>query len=656
MTHHPLRLLSFSILWLAMAPALAQPLTAADVAAQLPGTQVDALESFAASATLRSEAARQAALEQALLLGWPVRSEGQEGRVMELQALVSGRPPRYYMTDNLNAADSVSTDEVWPGGSAGLSLTGSGMVLGEWDGGKVRSTHQEFGGRVTQSDSASTLSAHSTHVAGTMIAAGVAAQAKGMAYQATLGARDWNSDSAEMASAAAGGLLLSNHSYGIITGWYYNYLGDGLWVWFGDESVSTVEDANFGFYDSETQTWDQIAVNAPYYLIVKSAGNDRNDSGPTPGTQHWYYSNTTHNWALSTAVRDPDGGTTGYDTLPTSGVAKNILTVGAVGDLIGGWSSAAGVSMSSFSGWGPTDDGRIKPDLVANGVGLYSSISSNDSSYASYSGTSMAAPSTTGSLALLQQHYQNTHGGSSLRSATLKALVLNTTDEAGSYSGPDYAFGWGLLNTLSAAQLISQLDSSAALVEQSLTNGSTYSLTITATGGPIRATLAWTDPAATPPTWSLDPTTSMLVNDLDLRLSQGGSTWYPWVLDPANPASAATTGDNSRDNVEQIYLAAPTSGQSYTLTVSHKGSLSSAPQPFSLVVSGGVAGVSCDGDSVVISNRTFSGTTSCVATTSITTQGTVVVESGADVTFTAPTIQIQSGFSAVSGSSFHAGQ
>ena len=62
------------------------------------------------------------------------------------------------------------------------------------------------------------------------------------------------------------------------------------------------------------------------------------------------------------------------------------------------------VVMSSFSCWGPTDDGRIKPDVVADGVGVLSSVSSSNTSYSSLSGTSMASPNASGSLLLLQDY------------------------------------------------------------------------------------------------------------------------------------------------------------------------------------------------------------------------------------------------------------
>ncbi|MFX5784919.1 S8 family serine peptidase, partial [Acinetobacter baumannii] len=74
--------------------------------------------------------------------------------------------------------------------------------------------------------------------------------------------------------------------------------------------------------------------------------------------------------------------------------------------------------MSSFSSWGPTDDGRIKPDLVADGVSVTSTGGNSTTSYATLSGTSMAAPNTTGSLLLLQEYYNRLRSGSFMRSST----------------------------------------------------------------------------------------------------------------------------------------------------------------------------------------------------------------------------------------------
>ncbi|MFQ5356497.1 MAG: S8 family serine peptidase, partial [Mariprofundaceae bacterium] len=525
---------------------------------------------------------RAKAIQKAQQLGLPIRYEQTDGALLELQGMAPNGMPMYYKTENLNAAKTVSTNQVWPGGLPGLSLTGNGMTVGEWDGGAVLSTHQEFAGRVTQMDAATATHYHATHVAGTMIASGVQAAAKGMAYQASLNAYDWNSDSAEMATAAAAGLLLSNHSYGSITGWHWD---GSAWYWYGDTGISQTEDYGFGFYSSGAQAWDQIAVNAPYYLIVKSAGNDRNNTGPGPGGSHFVWSG--FGWALSTVTRPADGAPLGYDSISYSGTAKNILTVGAVNDVPTGYSVPGDVVMSSFSGWGPVDDGRIKPDIVANGVGLYSPFDTSNTAYGSISGTSMSSPSMTGSLLLLQQHYKNTHATNPMRSATLKALAIHTADEAGPANGPDYQFGWGLLNTQSAANIISSDGSGSIISELTLASGGTTSIPLIASGAdPLRVTIVWTDPAGTPPPPSLDPPTKMLVNDLDLRISDGVTTYFPWVLDRLNPATAATTGDNNTDNVEQIVIPAPINGGTYTLTINHKGTLQGGLQNYSLIASG----------------------------------------------------------------------
>ena len=542
-------------------------------------TNVEALRAFANQKRLEWEQQRQEAEAFARANGIPIRREFPDGTIIEIQKLINGIL-YVYITENANAAVTTQTHRLWPGGSLGLSLTGSGYnQLGEWDGGAVRSTHQEFGSRVTQVDGATSLSSHATHVAGTMIAAGVDASAKGMAYQANLRAFDWNNDQSEMASEAAAGMEISNHSYGYITGWYF----DGLnYHWYGDVTIDQNESYYFGFYDATARDWDQIAYDAPYYLMVKSAGNDRDDTAPAAGTTH------THNGSGSYTDTHYDDGwdNGGFDVLRSASVSKNVLTVAAVGD-IKAYADETSVQMSSFSSWGPTDDGRIKPDISANGIDLYSPVAGSNTAYDVYSGTSMAAPNVSGSLALLQQHYKNTHGGNAMRAATLKALVIHTADEAGDYPGPDYSFGWGLLNTRRAALVISEDVYQNVIDERVLNDGGSYTRTVNATGNePLKVTLVWTDPPGTPPAAALDPPDTMLVNDLDLRVVRNTTTYYPWKLDRNNPAAAATNNsENDIDNVEQVYIENPVAG-SYTIIVDHDGSLTNGSQAFSIVISG----------------------------------------------------------------------
>ncbi|MBT8053089.1 MAG: S8 family serine peptidase [Xanthomonadales bacterium] len=542
---------------------------------QRDATDLKAVEAFARSA------------------GISKRRELPNGGALELQRIAPGIGPVFYVTNNILAAQTVSTDKVWPGGPAGLSLDGSGMTMAQWDFGAVDSEHVEFTGRVTQADVATNIRKHSTHVAGTLIGAGLLyLDLRGMAYSAELDAYDWNSDTAEMAGAAANGQLVSNHSYGIAAGWVYTgaTTPPDTWWWFGGADPAIQEDPNFGYYDSESQLWDQIAFDAPYYLIVKAAGNDRTDIGPAEGEEYTIVDQEGEFVSTSTAARNPDCWPGGYDCLPTNSVAKNILTIGAVDDLPGGYLPLGGpqqVVMADFSGWGPTDDGRIKPDLVGNGVFLFSAWP-DPPYFAAAAGTSMAAPNVSGSLLLLQQHYQQLNGpGNFLRAATLKALAIHSADEAGAAPGPDYAFGWGLLNTLSAANVISGDGTEQQIIENSLANSETdaRSVSVTSPDAVLKATLVWADPPGSPPAPALDPADLMLVNDLDLRISRGGNEWLPWVLDPANPAAAATTGDNIRDNVEQVKVnSADTCA--YTVRVAHKGTLlNSQKQEYSLIIS-----------------------------------------------------------------------
>jgi len=545
--------------------------TKATKEAILKATNVERLLETSKYLELKNELNRAKALELAKEKGWIIRKETDK-MTMELQGVTEDGKPLYYITHNADAAESISTDKVHPGGAAGLDLDGTGMIVGEWDGGDVLTSHQEFNNtgssRVIDKDGTGTLSSHATHVAGTIVAGGVQPSAKGMAPNATLYAYDWSNDDAEMAAAAANGLLMSNHSYGFTAGWYWN---GSAWEWVGNTSISSEEDYRFGFYGYYCQDWDNIAVDAPYYLIVKSAGNDRGDGAGEPG-------------------HPQDGGDDGYDCIAYIGNAKNVLTVGATLDVIGGYNgNPSSVEMTSFSSWGPADDGRIKPDISANGYVLYSSVETGDNQYDTKSGTSMSSPSVTGSMILLQEHYEELYG-TAMRAATLKALVIHTADEAGPNDGPDYMFGWGLMNTKTAAEVISNKGQASYINEEILSDGDTYTIDVTASGnGPLVATIVWTDPAGTPASAQLDPTDIMLVNDLDMNITDGTNTYYPYMLDGQNPANAATTGDNNVDNVEKIFIANPGTN-TYTITIDHDGTITDGPQAFSLIVSGIEAG------------------------------------------------------------------
>ncbi|NOY63754.1 MAG: M6 family metalloprotease domain-containing protein, partial [Gammaproteobacteria bacterium] len=431
-------------------------------------------------------------------------------------------PPR--IEENATAAGRVNADLLR---TTPYSVDGSPLTVGVWDGGVV-DAHPDFGSRLTVVDSAS-VSQHSTHVAGTIGGSGAGdVAATGMAPAVQLRSYDWTNDISEMRAAAnLSDVVISNHSYGFTSGW------DG-----GVDNGA----AGFGLYDINAKEYDDIVFDTGL-LVFKSAGNDRND-GPD----------------CATGGPRCDGP---YDTIGYIGNAKNIVTVCALTDADG---------MTDFSSWGPSDDGRIKPDLCANGADLYSTVLSG--SYAGMTGTSMASPSAAGTAALLFEHFRNT-AGTDPSPALLKALMIHGARDLGA-TGPDYQYGWGIIDAQRSADLIVTGAYTEGVIGGS---GGQAESTFEVSGGEIKVTLGWTDPAADP------AAAKALVNDLDLVLiSPSGTVYSPWVLDPANPATAATTGINDTDNIEQVWITNPETG---TWTARISGfAVPSGPQTYALVGDG----------------------------------------------------------------------
>jgi hypothetical protein len=499
---------------------------------------------------------------------------------------------------NADAADTTNADQLWAGGPLGLGLDGSGLAVGIWDSGRARATHQEFGGRLNYGDLAAGLSWHATHVAGTIGAAGIDPAAHGMAGNVALASYDWNDDKQEMRFDAPG-LHVTNHSYAYLHGWVAGIdWGVGpVDTWWADRSLYGTEDPGFGKYGDDARQLDDLLCDHPHLLSVWAAANDRNDAytnahgddryvtwlSAGPEGPAWYLVPTT----LYPAP-PPDGNAgTGYDCLPPEQVAKNTLVVGAVHDITADPYSTADVAITDFSSWGPTDDGRVRPDVVANGGQLYSTSSESDSAYATSSGTSMAAPNASGSAALLIQHARDLTGHVP-RSATTRALVIHTAFDAGS-PGPEYAFGWGVMDAAAAARFLSDTRAWVPFdwVTETTYDGTEWAWTLRSDGtAPVKATLGWTDPAPDElPGPDVDDPASLLVHDLDLWIAgPDGAVFYPWTLDPLQPDLAAVRAAlNHLDNVEQVWIDSPVPG-AYTLHVGHTGDAFS--QDFSLLVSG----------------------------------------------------------------------
>ncbi|HMO99867.1 MAG TPA: S8 family serine peptidase [Kiritimatiellia bacterium] len=540
----------------------------------------------------RSEAARERARQWAESVGEPMRRV-TNGVVIALVDYTPEGGPVYRKTMNVNAAISTAANLVRV---APYNLTGTNVIAGVWDSGNVRTTHTEFGGRATNMQSAE-LDDHATHVAGTMIARGANASALGMAPAGRIEAYDFDNDLAEMTARAmatpgqAGKIQISNHSYGFIAGWESSF---SPIRWYGNWTNNVKESSDFGRYSASDRDLDRLLYDAPYYLPFWAAGNDRNDNAPSAGTTFQYFSN--NQWRTVTYISGThpfsDGWKTGgLDTISFGSTAKNILLVGAVNDAVsGGNRNLANATMSAFSSWGPTDDGRIKPDIVANGVGVFSSVAGSDSAYGTFDGTSMATPNASGSAMLILERFAQLFPGQYMRASTLKALIIHTADDLFT-PGPDYRSGFGLMNTKAAIDhlVLHHANTNANLVAErriSTTNQLVSFNVVWDNSSPIRATLAWTDPPGVART-GLNNTNLALRNNLNLRVVRpNGVTNFPWVLNPATPTNGATTGINNRDNVEQVLIAVPGVAGTYRVEVTYSGTLSNNFQDFSVIISG----------------------------------------------------------------------
>ncbi|WP_418649319.1 GEVED domain-containing protein [Tenacibaculum aestuariivivum] len=491
---------------------------------------------------------KEEALQIAKQQGWKTKFTTKDGSFVELQRVVNGKPI-YYTTFNVSASKSTRANHLNIGGSLGLNLMGQGITARVWDGGIARASHQEYDGaggsnRFSAGDYGS-INSHAAHVTGTIMASGVDANAKGMAPHSKVKGFDWNSDKAEATIEASNGMLISNHSYGYAA---RNQQGE-----------VQLPQYYFGGYIDESRDWDEILFNAPNYLMVVAAGNDGYDNS---------------------ANTNPVGGY-GFDKLTGHSTSKNNLVVANANDAtINSNGDLVSVFINSSSSEGPTDDFRIKPDITGNGTGVYSTYQSSDTAYNSITGTSMASPNVAGSLLLLQEHYKNLSNGNFMKAATLKGLALHTADDAG-VSGPDAVFGWGLLHTKKAAEVITNKGNQSKVEELTLTSGNTYTITVESDGvNPLLASISWTDRPGITST-IINSTTPVLVNDLDIRVSKNGVTYFPYEL---TGATTSTKRDNNVDPYERVDV--DNASGTYTITVTNKGSLVGGSQNYSLIVTG----------------------------------------------------------------------
>lgn len=433
-------------------------------------------------------------------------------------------PPLPALTE-LNAENRVLTG-VNTVNAPPYGLDGSGVTVLVYDGGRMFQ-HGDFAGRLTIGASdTSSVSGHATHVGGTVGGSGAGnINHRGMAPGVQIVSYGF-----EQAGGLQQGFLYTDP--GDIEADYgqaINTYGADI----SNNSIGTNTEPNGypcewqGNYGITSALIDEIARGSfgNPFRIVWANGNERQGSRC-----------------------DVEGYGDFYSTAPPAG-AKNHIAVGSV-------DSNTDLS-SSFSSWGPVDDGRIKPDISApgcqtNGDGGVTSTSSSGG-YTTLCGTSMASPTVAGiSSLILEQYRLSFPDRPDPRNSTLKALLANTAVDRGN-PGPDYQHGYGSVRADAAVDAVIGEN----VIEGDVGQGQVYTFVVIvgADDPQLKVTIAWDDPSGTP---NVNP---VLVNDLDLRvIDPNGGVHLPWTLNPANPnANAVRNVRDGVNNIEQVFIenAAP---------------------------------------------------------------------------------------------------
>lgn len=379
--------------------------------------------------------------------------------------------------------------------------TGKDVWVALGDDGNV-GPHVDYKGRTDQSNVTGTTGDHGDHIAGTIMGAGnIDPSTRGMAYEANLQVWDvWDAVNNSPSSHISPGVMVTSTSYS--------------------------NGCNAG-YTSFAQTADQQVFSNPELMHVFSAGNSgTSDCGYGAGNL----------WGNIT------GGIK---------IGKNVLAVGSLTNV--------DVLVTSSSR-GPAHDGRIKPEVCAQGSQVYSTIPNN--TYGFKSGTSMACPGVSGTYAQLVQAYRELNGGANPPSALLKSVLMNTADDLGNH-GPDFKHGFGRINGRKAVEVLENFQ----YFEDTLSTGDSnvHTINIPANTRVAKIMLYWNDVPASV------GAAQALVNDIDLTvLDPSNAVHLPFVLNPTpNPTFLdlpALKGQDHLNNMEQVEIINPPAG-TYTIKV-----------------------------------------------------------------------------------------
>lgn len=532
-----------------------------------------------------------------------------------------GNLPIYWEIEDIRANRSANIPILQNGtmpGLSGLIVNGEGQEIIVMDGGRAFEKHVDFGASATgvvtiprifdMENGTTSYNFHATNCSGIIGSEGIAnANTLGVLKKVKINSYAFattpqGSNFVKLNSAP--GANISNHSYGINLGW--SARSGGGWNWVSDYQFSNT-DTWSGSYGDQDANYDEIVYSNPEQIIVKSAGNYYGD-GPSGSSTNSFKQNASGTYVpfATGDIIPPNNCSLGYNCIGWGSLAKNAIIAGATNQLttIGNiYNAPADVSKAGFSSAGPRKDGAIKPDLSAVGVDLRLTDYVNSTTYNSTdigSGTSYSAPVITGVAGALTQIKRSLSSNATFKfkADEMKALLTHTANEAGPNPGPDVAFGWGFVDAQAGAQfLIDNNNNLNTFERRSLTSGVPYTKIVKAvTGKPLKVSISWIDPAGTPFVTSNDlqnNRSSMIVNDMDVKVVDmvTNQEYFPWKLDALNPVAAATKGNNTVDNIEQVLIDAPVADRLYRIEVSNKGILinnsgTPTPQNYAFIVTG----------------------------------------------------------------------
>ena len=382
---------------------------------------------------------------------------------------------------------------------SGRNLSGKGVTVGVGDDCEI-STHLDFTGRLINRVYWYP-GYHGIHTSGTVAGAGLKdPKNRGMAPRATLVSQFFSD------------VITNTPAY--VTD--YNMIAT-------NNSYTNADDAcpGEGVYDAASNYVDDQMKNYPTVLHVFASGNDGiYTCSPYPSS----YGTVKSGWQC----------------------AKNVLTVGAMNQV--------DYTIAGFSSRGPVQDGRLKPEIVASGVNTFSPVYFN--LYGPNSGTSMAAPVVTGATTILNERYRQLNSGATPKAALIKALLCNNAEDLGT-PGPDYTFGFGMLN---ARKAVEAMEGNQYFI--SSTAPASQNITVPSGVRRLKVMLYWADPAAAA------NASNTLVNDLDLTVSDAFANVYrPLILNPNNVTDTARAGADHLNNIEQVVIDNPVAGN-FSLNVS----------------------------------------------------------------------------------------